>query len=89
MHGSNFGTVANKWIIRLSVCRTTFQILNMWRNAKFAGILKPGNDPEMPENYRPISLLCFTYVSCMKDSFCTAYPSKLVSDLYQPNSERI
>jgi hypothetical protein len=29
----------------------------MWKHARVISILKPGKDPAMPSNYRPISLL--------------------------------
>ena len=33
----------------------------LWRQLKIIAILKPGEDSEIPNSYRPIALLCHTY----------------------------
>ena len=58
----HLGPKANKWIhTMLNLCFTENKIPNIWKQSKFIAILKPGKDSAIPNNYRPISLLCHTY----------------------------
>ena len=34
----------------------------LWRKSKVIAILKPGKESSLPKSYRPISLLCHTYI---------------------------
>ena len=40
---------------------TTHKLPNIWKKAHVQALLKPGKDPSVPKNYRPISLLSHTY----------------------------
>ena len=58
----NFGPVAIKWLLALyNNCLTTRKLPNIWKKANVTALLKPGKDPPLPKNYRPISLLSHTY----------------------------
>ena len=58
----HLGQNANKWLhTMLNVCFTGNQIPKIWRQSMIIAILKPGKDSTIPNNYRPISLLCHTY----------------------------
>ena len=58
----HLGQMANKWLhTMLNVCFTGNKIPKIWRQPKIIAILKPGKELAIPNNYRPISLLCHTY----------------------------
>ena len=42
-------------------CITSNKIRKAWRKAKIIALLKHGKDPNIPRNYRPISLFCHTF----------------------------
>ncbi|CAH1250094.1 Hypp8765 [Branchiostoma lanceolatum] len=58
----HFGPLALQWLLDMlnqSLC--TNRIPKIWRKSRVIALLKPGKDPSIPKNYRPISLLCHTY----------------------------
>ena len=58
----NLGPKAHKWLhTMLNRCFIENKIPKIWRQSKIIAILKPGMDSAIPKNYRPISLLCYTY----------------------------
>ena len=58
----HFGPEAKKWLLGLyNNCMTTHKLPNIWKKAHVQALLKPGKDPSVPKNYRPISLLSHTY----------------------------
>ena len=57
-----FGPKARDWLLRFfNNCTETKKIPKLWRQAKVVALLKPGKDPSVAKNFRPISLLCYTY----------------------------
>ena len=59
----HLGQKSNKWLhTMLNVCCTGNKIPKIWRQSNIIAILKPGKDSAIPKNYRPISLLCHTYI---------------------------
>ena len=56
---NHLGHKAHKWL--LNICFMENKIPTVWRQSKIIAILKPGKDSWIPNNYRPISLLCHTY----------------------------
>ena len=58
----NFGPVARKWLLApYNNCLKTRKLPNIWKKAHVTALLKPGKDPSLPKNYRPISLLSHIY----------------------------
>jgi hypothetical protein len=58
----HLGPIATKWLLELfDQCRVTQMIPKMWRKARIIAIPKPDKDPNIPKNFRPISLLSITY----------------------------
>lgn len=58
----NFGPGARIWILELfNQCRDIYKIPKLWSKAKVIALLKPGKDPDSPQSYRPISLLCHLF----------------------------
>ena len=57
-----FGPAAKKWLLQLyNHCLTTNKLPKIWKKAHVMALLKPGKDPSIPKNFRPISLLSHTY----------------------------
>ena len=58
----HFGPLALQWLLNLfNHSLSTNRIPKIWRKSRVIALLKPGKDPSIPKNYRPISLLCHTY----------------------------
>ncbi|CAH1258394.1 Hypp2004 [Branchiostoma lanceolatum] len=58
----HFGPLALQWLLdMLNQSLSTNRIPKIWRKSRVIALLKPGKDPSIPKNYRPISLLCHTY----------------------------
>jgi len=58
----NLGPRAKHWLLSLfNRCLSSLRLPKKWKRAKVVALLKPGKDPEKPESYRPISLLCTSY----------------------------
>ena len=58
----NFGPEAKRWLLQLyNQCLETHKLPKIWKRAHVTALLKPGKDPSLPKNYRPISLLSHTY----------------------------
>ncbi|CAH1248509.1 Hypp8181 [Branchiostoma lanceolatum] len=58
----HFGPLALQWLLdMLNQSLNTNRIPKIWRKSRVIALLKPGKDPSIPKNYRPISLLCHTY----------------------------
>ena len=56
------GPNCRKWLLEMfHACIRENNILKVWRKAKIIAILIPGENPQEPKNFRPISLLCHTY----------------------------
>ena len=56
------GNKLKNWLLQfLNLSFSTHSIPKIWRRAKVVAILKPGKDPNLPQSYRSISLLCFSY----------------------------
>jgi len=54
----NLGPKARTWLSKFfSRIVATHSILKIWRKAKVIAVEKPGKDPSLAANYRPISLL--------------------------------
>ena len=60
---NHLGPEAHKWLLTMliNICFMENKIPTVWRQSKIIAILKPGKDSSIPKNYRPISLLCYTY----------------------------
>ena len=57
-----FGPAAKKWLLQLyNHCLTTHKLSKIWKKAHVMALLKPGKDPSIPKNFRPISLLSHIY----------------------------
>lgn len=53
---------ARLWLAKfLSCCYRNGHIVPEWNKSEITAILKPGKSKDLPESYRPISLLCVTY----------------------------
>ena len=65
----NLELKAHKWLhTMLNTCFIENKTPKIRMQSKIIAILKPGKDSAIPKNYRPISLLCHTYIiSYMKD----------------------
>jgi len=58
----NLGPRARTWLSKFfSRIMATHSISKIWRKAKVIAIEKPGKDPSLPANYRPVSLLSVCY----------------------------
>jgi len=58
----NLGPKARTWLSKLfSGIMATHSIPKIWRKAKVIAVEKPGKDPSLAANYRPISLLSVCY----------------------------
>ena len=58
-----FGPNAHDWLLRLfNNCSETEKIPKIWRQAKVVALVKPGKEPSVAKSFRPISLLCHTYM---------------------------
>ena len=56
------GPKARTWLSKFfSRIMATHSIPKIWRKAKVIAIEKPGKDPSLPANYRPLSLLSVCY----------------------------
>jgi len=54
----HLGPKATTWLSTFSRVITEQQVLpKLWRQAKVIALEKPGKDPHLAANYRPISLL--------------------------------
>ena len=59
---NNLGPKACTWLSKFfSRIMTTHSIPKIWRKAKVIAVKKPGKDPSLAANYRPISLLSVCY----------------------------
>ena len=59
---TNFGPAAKEWLLELyNYCLSTNRLPKIWKKAHVMALLKPGKDPSVPKNFRPISLLSHTY----------------------------
>jgi len=64
----NLGPKARIWLSKFfSSIMAAHSIPKIWRKAKVIAIEKPGEDPNLAENYRPISLLtvCYKLLECL------------------------
>jgi len=58
----NLGPKARPWLPKFfSRIMATHSIPKIWRKAKVIAVEKPGKDPSLAANYRPISLLSVCY----------------------------
>ena len=58
----HLGSGTKKWLLKLyNYCLSTHKLPKIWKKAHVLALLKSGRDAAIPENYRPISLLCHTY----------------------------
>jgi len=58
----HFGQGALTWLMNMfNHCIASNKIPKAWRIAKISVLLKPGKDPSIPRNYKPISLLCHIF----------------------------
>ena len=58
----NFGPKTKNWLLQLyNSCLSTNKLPKIWKKSHVLALLKPGKDPSVPKNYRPISLLSHLY----------------------------
>jgi len=64
LHSHKARTWLSKFFSRIMA---THSIPKMWKKAKVIAVEKPGKDPSLAANYRPISLLsvCYKLLDCM------------------------
>ena len=59
----NLGPKAHRWLLTMpNKCFMENKIPTIWRQFRIVAILKPVKDSAIPKSYRPISLLCYTYI---------------------------
>ena len=87
------GPRARTWLSKFfSRIMATHSIPKIWRKAKVIAIEKPGKDPSLPANYRPVSLLSVCYkllerLALQRITSCTPahYITPTVEGLLSPN----
>lgn len=58
----HFGQGTMNWLLDFfNKILNTYQIPKISRKAKTIALLKPGKEPDDPESYRPVFLLCHLY----------------------------
>ena len=64
---NNLGPKSHRWLLTmLNKCFMENKIPTLWRQSNIIAILKPGKDSAIPKSYRPISLLCHTYIQTLR-----------------------